>query len=349
MSDEGYPEVAPETPGIEPVSSVSGETPGTGADRMVEELVAQERRRRRKQLRIAPRMEALILLLVFVGGLAGGFVARGIIPGLQARSAEAAALTLAKQINPPEGFKLPATYGDIGPQLLKAGAIDDAKFVQVYEASGRPLSSAQLDILRQTSDAPVVISQENAYFMLNFFWALGLVNKNPILDQGQMMADGKQNVGNFASTGGWTIGAKEVTELYSSAEIVKLTQEQQARLEEVANGVYRPCCGNPTSFPDCNHGMALLGLLELMASGGATVDQMFTAAEEVNAFWFPDQTRELATYFKSVEGKDFKDVDARLIVGAQFMSGSGFQQVHQALATKGLLPQAQRSGQSCGV
>ena len=233
--------------------------------------------------------------------------------------------------------------------MLQAGAIDDGQFVEVYESSGRPLSDEQLGILRQNTQAPIVINQQNAYFMLNFFWALGLVNKNPVLEQGQMMAGGQQEVGNFASTGGWTIGAKAATELYSSVEIVKLTPEQQARLEEVANNVYRPCCGNPTSFPDCNHGMALLGLLELMASQGATVDQMFTAAKQVNAFWFPDQTLELATYFKAVEGKDFKAVDARRIVGKEFMSGSGFNQVHQTLAAKGLLPQAPSSGQSCGV
>ena len=233
--------------------------------------------------------------------------------------------------------------------MLQAGAIDDGQFVEVYESSGRPLSDEQLGILRQGSLAPIVINQQNAYFMLNFFWALGLVNKNPILEQGQMMAGGQQEVGNFASTGGWTIGAKAATELYSSVEIVKLTPEQQARLEEVANNVYRPCCGNPTSFPDCNHGMALLGLLELMASQGATVDQMFTAAKQVNAFWFPDQTLELATYFKAVEGKDFKAVDDRRIVGKDFMSGSGFQATHRALVSKGLLPQAPSSGQSCGV
>jgi hypothetical protein len=73
------------------------------------------------------------------------------------------------------------------------------------------------------------------------------------------------------------------------------TESGTEQKTEVASKVYRPCCGNPTSFPDCNHGMALLGLLELMASQGATVDQMFTAAKQVNAFWLPDQTRELAT------------------------------------------------------
>jgi len=291
----------------------------------------------------------LILLLVFAAGLGSGYLLRGRIPIMQAERAASAAATLAREINPPAGFKLPAIYGDVGPQLLRVGAIDDSKFVQVYQASGRPLNDEQLGILRQDTQAPIVINQQNAYFMLNFLWALGLVNENPILEHGPMMADGKQGVGNFASTGGWTIGARDATALYASAEIVKLTPEQQARLEEVANNVYRPCCGNPTSFPDCNHGMALLGLLEVMASQDATVEQMFTAAKQMNAFWFPDQTLELATYFKAVEGTNYQAVDARRIVGKEFMSGGGFRQVHQTLASKGLLPQAPGSGQSCGV
>ena len=349
MSEDVYQEAQPQTSEKGRESVVAAESPSVSADRLVEQLVAQERQRRTKQLRIAPRLEALILLLVFAAGLGSGYVLRGRVPAAQTQRAAAAAEALAKQVNPPEGFKLPATYGDIGPQLLRTGAIDDAKFVEVYQKSRSPLSDEQLGILRQNTQAPIVINQKNAYFMLNFFWALGLVNKNPLLEQGQMTANGRENVGNFASTGGWTIGAKAATELYSSAEIVKLTPEQQARLEEVANNAYRPCCGNPTSFPDCNHGMALLGLLELMASQGATVDQMFTAAKQVNAFWFPDQTLELATYFKAIEGKDFKAVDARRIVGKDFMSASGFQATHSALASKGLLPQAPSSGQSCGV
>lgn len=349
MSEDVLREDRPEAHDVVSVGGVVPEFLDSCADLLVEELIQQERRQRRRQLRITPRLEAVILLVVFAVGLGSGYVLRGSIPGLQAQSAEAAAQAMVKGVNPSGGFKLPVAYGDLGPQLLKAGAIDESKFIRVYQNSNRPLNDEQLVILRQGAPAEIVIDQKNAYFMLNFFWALGLVNKNPILENGPMMENGKENVGAFASTGGWTIGAKDATELYASAEIVKLTPEQQARLEEVADNVYRPCCGNPTSFPDCNHGMALLGLLELMASQGATVDQMFTAAKQVNAFWFPDQTRELATYFKAVEGKDFKDVDARRIVGVDFMSGNGFQKVHQELATKGLLPQAQRSGQSCGV
>ena len=319
------------------------------ADELAEKFVARERRRRPKILRISLRLEAAALLITLVIGLGGGYLLRTGMSGSQAPHVATTTAALAKQINPDEGFKLPARYGNIGPQMLSAGAINLDKFIQAYQAANRPLAEEQLAILQYDSKTPIVINAQNAYFLLNFFWALGLVNKNPILEKGEMVAGGRQQVGNFASTGGWTIGSKDATDLFASAEIVKLTPEQQARLEEVANNVYRPCCGNPTSFPDCNHGMALLGLLELMASQGATVDQMFTAAKQVNAFWFPTQTLELATYFKAVEGRDFKAVDARRIVGKEFSSGSGFNQIHQVLVSKALLPQASGSGQSCGV
>jgi len=79
------------------------------ADRLVEQLVAQERQRRKKQLRMAPRLEALILLLVFAAGLGSGYLLRDRIPVSQAERATAAAKALVQQVNPPEGFKLPTT------------------------------------------------------------------------------------------------------------------------------------------------------------------------------------------------------------------------------------------------
>ena len=161
--------------------------------------------------------------------------------------------------------------------------------------------------------------------------------------------NGKDQVVNFASTGGWTIGAKPVSELYASQSIITLTVEQQARLEEVAQAVYRPCCDNPTHFPDCNHGMAMLGLLELMASHGAGVDAMFEAAKYVNAFWFPQQTLEAAMVFKAVKNVDFVKADSRSLVGRTFASGTGSQSVHQWLVQNGKLQQAPQGGGSCAV
>ncbi len=312
----------------------------------------------------APRFtllwQAISLLIVFLVGGVGGYVLRGYqaqqrIAARQAeeqaalQQAEAERAELLQQINPPEGYALPVHYGDLGPQLLEAGAIDYEQFLAVYERSGRPLSDEQKDILRKGSDARIVINSENAYFLLNFFWALGLTNENRILTEGPMVQYSEGQIERFASTGGWTIGALPVTQIYASAALIPLTPQQQARLEEVASAVYRPCCNNPTSFPDCNHGMAMLGMLELMASQGATTDEMFEAAKYANAFWFPQQTLEIATYYKNAQGLDFSQVEARQVVGSNFSSGSGFRAVHQWLLQNGLLEQAPGGGGSCGV
>jgi hypothetical protein len=254
---------------------------------------------------------------------------------------------LIQQVNPPEGYELPASYGDLGPRLLDAGVIDYDAFAAIYENSGSPLPPGQIEILTRGSDASVVINQANAHFLLNLFWAVGLANRNAILTEGPMVENGGGRIEGFASTGGWGLAAKPVAELYAGLDLIPLTPEQQARVEDVAAEVYRPCCDNPTLFPDCNHGMAMLGLLELMASQGASVDGMFEAARYVNAFWFPQQTLETAIYLQAHQGADFSDADPRLVVGRDFSSGSGAARVHQAVLGSGLLPQAPGGQSSC--
>lgn len=256
---------------------------------------------------------------------------------------------LYEQVNPAEGYSLGVTYGNLGPQLVEAGVIDYAAFLRVMSASGNAVSNRQTDMLKNGSDEEIVITRENAHFLLNFFWAVGLANKNSILTDGMMMQYREGQVERFASTGGWTLASRPITDVYASLDLIPLTAEQQARVEEVAAAVYRPCCNNPTLFPDCNHGMAMLGLLEWMASNSATVDEMFEAAKYFNAFWFPQQNLEIAMFLKANQNLDFEDADARLVVGAQFASGSGFAAVHQSLQTSGLLPQAPSQGGSCGT
>jgi hypothetical protein len=95
--------------------------------------------------------------------------------------------------------------------------------------------------------------------------------------------------------------------------------------------------------------MAMLGLLELMASQDATVEEMFTAAKYINSFWFPQQTLELALLFKLNKNQDFADVDARELVGPNLSSGTGFQAVHQWAVANKLLDQLPGNGNSCGV
>jgi hypothetical protein len=337
------------------------EDPVPAQEATLEEVTVNPTRRSRHQLKEKLRKYwALFALMTYLLGIGSGFFVRGFVPAGEDASAGANATETASadhndmtvhmdQINPPDGVELPVKFGDIGPRLLAAGAIDYPQFAKLYQEIGRPLDKQQITIMTEGDNASIVINKNNAHFLLNLFWALGLTNQNKILTEGPMMQKGKENVVNFASTGGWTLARRPVSELYASEAIISLTEEQQKRVEEVAQGVYRPCCDNPTHFPDCNHGMAMLSLLELMASQEATVEQMFEAARWVNAFWFPQQSLEVAVVIKAIKNLDFAKADARGIVSQQFSSGSGFQAVHQWLAQNGQLEEGSGGGGSCGV
>jgi hypothetical protein len=296
----------------------------------------------------------LVLLIVFALGVGAGYLRWGGRPPAALPANAAAPIAeqqqTAEEAILPASYTLPVSYGDLGPQLLAAGAIDQEEFVQIFAEGSQPLTDEQLATLTEGISDPIAITPHNSHFLLNFFWALGLANKNPILDEGAMVQyGGPDKVGNLASTAGWTLGVKPAMDLYSKVPILALTAEQQARVEEVAKAVYRPCCNNPTSFPDCNHGMAMLGLLELMAARDATVDQMFEAAKYVNAFWFPQQTAEMVVFLRAKEGLDFAQIDARRLVGGDFSSAPGFSVIHQQLQQEGLLEQVPKGGNSCGV
>ena len=286
------------------------------------------------------------VLVVFLIGLGNGYRKWGQDETAQAKQQKELA-ALYEQVNPPDGFALSVSYGDLGPQLIEGGVIGFDAFAAIYENSGNPLSAEQIEILTSGSHEEIVISSENAHFLLNFFWAVGLANNNSILTEGPMVQDGEGQVERFASTGGWSLASKPISELYASMDLIPLTADQQKLVEEVAADIYRPCCNNHTLFPDCNHGMALLGILELMASEGATADEMFEAAKYINAYWFPQQTLEMAIYLQLSENVDFKNADARLVVSEKFSSASGASMVHEDLVAKGLLEQAPGQGGSC--
>ncbi len=289
---------------------------------------------------------ALAIVVTFLLGIGSGYLQWGRDETNAARQEKDLA-RLREQVNPASGYALPVSYGRLGPELTQAGVIDLRAVKNVMTASGDALSNPQLDILNKGSDQQIVISAENAHFLLNFFWAVGLANRNAILTEGPMAQNSEGKIDQFASTGGWTLGKKPVTQLYASLELIPLTAEQQSRVEESASAIYRPCCNNPTLFPDCNHGMAMLGLLELMAARGATTDQMLEAAKHVNAYWFLQQTMEIAFYFHAKESTDFAAADARRLVGKDFSSASGSGRVHQTLLAEGLLKQASNQGGGC--
>jgi len=181
--------------------------------------------------------------------------------------------------------------------------------------------SAELNGLKTKLVAAGVIDKKRSENRLNLLWAFGLANKNEILEKGPM-ANLRYDTGRFASTGGWIPAQGGAMDHYSRYEFIKLTDTQQKLVEKLAKNIYRPCCDNPAYFPDCNHGMAMLGLLELMASEGASEKEMYLAALKANAEWFPDAYHNIAKYL-AAKGLTPDQAGPKEILSAKYSSGNG--------------------------
>jgi len=252
---------------------------------------------------------------------------------------------LEESVTPSVGVVLPATWGDLGLKLVNAGVIDEAKFKAIYEQRGT-FSNENKNLLLGTNNGKLKITKENSGYLLNLLWALGLSNKNDILDTGEMVNKSYGGAGNFASTGGWTISKGKAMDHYSKYKFLTLTAAQQALVDKISRGIFRPCCGNSTHFPDCNHGMAMLGLLELMASQGASEQAMWNAALTVNSYWFPDTYLTIATFMNNT-GVEWKDVNPMEMLGSNYSSSKGYARI----AAQTPMPQqaGASSGGGCGI
>jgi len=244
---------------------------------------------------------------------------------------------------PEGGSVLPVRWENTGAKLVSVGAIDLNKFKAIYEERGA-FTDEYKNLLLGQNNGQLKITEDNAGYLLNLFWALGLSSKNPILENGEMTDPAYGGAGGFASTGGWTVAVGDPMDHYSRHKFFDLTLQQQALVDKVSKGIYRPCCGNSTHFPDCNHGMAMLGLLELMASQGASEREMWQTALVVNSYWFPDTYVTIATYMKN-KGVAWKDVDPKEMLGKNYSSVSGFQKISASVPQKG----TSKGGSGCGV
>jgi len=253
------------------------------------------------------------------------------------------------EINPEKGYEINADYGKLGPDMMRMGVLDFDKFKQIYEKSGSTMTPEQIAVLTTGSNKKIKIDRENSYFLLDFFWAVGLANKSKILTEGDMVKYGEGQVGSFASTGGWSLAQGDPMNYYAKGNLIPLTADKENLVQKVASNIYRPCCGNSTAFPDCNHGMALLGILELMASRGATENQMYEAAKYFNAFWFPGNYYDIAVYFKNKEGKSFSQMPGQVVLGKDVSSAQGAQLVKKWLIDKRIEEAPPKQGGGCGV
>lgn len=249
---------------------------------------------------------------------------------------------LEEEVLPSQGIVLPVVWGNLGIKLVSTGAIDEKKFKAIYEQRGT-FTDEYRNLLLGQNNGKIKITKENSGYILNLFWALGLANKNTILETGEMMNPAYGGAGNFASTGGWTLAKGDSMDHYSRHALIILTAEQQALVDRISRGIYRPCCGNSTHFPDCNHGMAMLGLLELMASQGVSEQDVWKTALAVNSFWFPDTYFTIATYMKN-KNIEWKNVNPQEILGADYSSAQGYKNISSQV----IQPQ-QRQGGGCGI
>lgn len=245
---------------------------------------------------------------------------------------------------PSQGVELPVVWGDLGKKLVDDGVIDADKFKAIYEQRGT-FTEEYKNLLLGSNNGKLKMTNENSGYLLNLLWALGLGSKNPVLDTGEMVDPKYGGAKGFASTGGWSIAKGSSMDHYSRHNYFNLTPEQQALVDKVSRGIYRPCCGNSTHFPDCNHGMAMLGLLELMASQGVSEQDMWKTALAVNSYWFPSTYLTLATYMKS-QGTEWKNVNPQEILGSKYSSASGFRNISSQVTGP---TQQSGGGSGCGI
>ncbi|KKU52033.1 MAG: hypothetical protein A3A28_05755 [Candidatus Sungbacteria bacterium RIFCSPLOWO2_01_FULL_47_32] len=246
-------------------------------------------------------------------------------------------------IAPSQGIELPVRWGDLGVKMVSVGIIDDEKFINLYAAKPDIEKEAK-KLLYEGNNANLVITEKNSGLLLNLLWALGLGTSNPVLAKGPMADSRYGGAGNFASTGGWTIAKGGAMEHFNRHPLIVLTEAQQKLVEDIAKNIYRPCCGNSTYFPDCNHGMAMLGLLELMASQNASESDMYRVALSVNSYWFPDTYSTVEKYFESKK-VSWSAVNPKEVLGAAYSSAQGYQRIASQVAG----PQGGRGGSGCGV
>lgn len=245
-----------------------------------------------------------------------------------------------KDVLPENGTELPVSWGDIGPRLVALGVIDEAKFRKAVK-----LTPEQEDILTKGSDQKIKIDATNGQFVVDMLWALGLAQKSLVYDEGPMGKEYKDQAGNFASTGGWSLARGPAMSYLNRYDLITLTPEQHKKVGEIAQNVYRPCCGNSTWFPDCNHGMAALAIIELLVSNNVDEATIYRKLLGFNSFWFADSYLYVATYFAR-EGRPWSEVDAKTVLGKDYSSAQGAQAVAKKV---GQLPNRPTRGGSCGT
>lgn len=233
-------------------------------------------------------------------------------------------------------------WGNLGKKMVEDGVLDKTKLANAVV--GKDELPNELDKYFSDGQNKIELTQANSQFWVDVLWGLGLANKNAILEKGEMVNGG--DASNFASTGGYTIGVNKPMGIYSNYQYIKLSEDQQKIVEEIAANIYRPCCGNSTAFPDCNHGMAMLGLIELMVSQNFSKDEIYKTALAFNTYWFPETYLNIAYHFEKA-GKNYSDISPKELLSKTFSSAMGYQVI--AKEAEGVQWPLLKNGGSCGA
>lgn len=250
------------------------------------------------------------------------------------------------KVIPEKGFKSKIYLGEAIVKLVEKGIIDKDKFAAIYQSRGG-LPEEFKDIFAKPSKKRIALTSENSQIYVNLLWPLGLSNYMATNKESPVNGE---SLFNFASTGGWNLGKEENGGAYfNKFKTVPLTAKQEELVTKIAKNTYRPCCNNSTFFQDCNHGSALLGLLQLGASQGLSEKDLYKEALAFNSFWFPDTYIKTALYFKVIKNTNWDKVNPKEVMGQDFSSiGGWIQNVNSEISKMpNLIPQVR--GPGCGV
>lgn len=250
---------------------------------------------------------------------------------------------LQEKVIPQKGYVFKIKWGDLGKKLVEDGVIDKKKLAQALTGTDT-LPAEYEKYLDGSEQDKIELNEGNNRFWVDVLWGLGLAQKSKILEEGQMMQSG--DASKFASTGGYTLGVVDSMQYYSKYFYIKLSPEQEAKVLEIAEGVYRPCCGNSTAFPDCNHGMAALALIELMVSQNFSQEEIYKTVLAFNSYWFPQTYLDIAYNFAK-NGQDFPKILPKELLGKNLSSAMGYAAVQKQVGQ--LDWPALKGGGSCGA
>lgn len=234
------------------------------------------RRLTRRRLILAATASASI-------GLSGVLAAIGMRAPRRKQVAASGAADLYRQVVPEKGVNTGVMFGEAIQRVIAAGALDPDKL----RAQTAALPHWVERLLAGPSQEPIVLTRQSATYLVNLLWPIGLSNRVAFNRESPLNSG---DLSGFASTGGWTLGrAPNGAAYFNAVDAVPLTARQAFLALAVAANTFRPCCDNSTFFQDCNHGSALLGLIELAVSQGLSAEAIYRIALAANSYWFPER------------------------------------------------------------